>query len=250
MIKKISTVLAKGTLFAASIMLIVAMSALTFESYIYDYKGSSVVKLTRTSLARSGGTGFSIKAPSGKLYTLTNAHICQIGQTLVAHRQDGKMQTVSVVKIYPEHDLCIMTAVQGVRPLSIASSLKKHERLWLIGHPSLRDATLESGHFVGPTTIRLRSKCSPRHQQTVNAILTKNPNLIGIIVAQQYQYLFCTKEMTANHINNIAYGGNSGSPVLNKFGNVVGVLYAGSPSQPTASYIVPLKEVHKFLKDL
>ncbi len=250
MLKKILVTVGKGTALAVMLSTFVALSALTFESYIYDYKGSSVVKITRTSAARSGGTGFAIKAPSGKSYTLTNAHICRMGQNLVAHKQNGEMQAVKVIKIYPKHDLCIMTAVAGLRPLKIASNIQKHERLWLIGHPSLRDATLESGHFVGPTTIRLQSKCSSKHQKAVNAILTKNPNLIGIIVAQQYQFRYCTKQMTANHINNIAYGGNSGSPVLNMFGNVVGVLYAGSPSQPTASYIVPLNEVHKFLKDL
>ena len=90
---------------------ICAIAAVSYESYLYDYKGASVVKLTRTPMQFSGGTGFQIKAPSGKQYILTNAHICQIADSLYAKTQSGKISVVDVIKIYPHHDLCIMKPI-------------------------------------------------------------------------------------------------------------------------------------------
>ena len=98
----------------------VAIFACLFESYLYTYKGSSVVKLTKTYNGKRGGTGFQVKAPSGKQYTLTNAHICAAGNKLIAHTQYGKKVEVKVIEIYKKHDLCIMDPVKEVRPLKIA----------------------------------------------------------------------------------------------------------------------------------
>lgn len=218
--------------------------AIFYESeFMYNYKGSSVVMLT---YGRSGGTGFRVKAPSGKYYILTNAHICRINNSLIA-KGNGNNTLINVIEIYDKHDLCIMEDIPEIPALSIASSLEKRERLWLIGHPALRPLTLESGHFVAPMDINLWSEC-PKSQwksQMIDMDL-ENAELEEIIMRMAG---YCTIQMTSNHLNNISYGGNSGSPVLNKWGNVVGVLFAGSPSQPTSSYMVPLKEIYKFLED-
>lgn len=243
--------LSKSILLVLLIAGTVATSATLFESYLYEYKGSSVVKLTMTYEGRSGGTGFQIKAPSGKQYTLTNAHICRIGDSLIAHAQNGVKKKIRVIKIYDKHDLCIMEPVAGLRSLKIADNIELHERVWLIGHPALRDLTLESGHFVGNANIRIITECKTKpNQKEIDRLMKKrNPTIKDIIKLFQLMANLCTKRMTSQHINNISYGGNSGSPVVNKWGNVVGVLYAGRRDQNTASHTVPIKEIHKFLKD-
>jgi len=271
MIKKMLKILSRSLITTLAILGIIAFGATLFETYIYDYKGSSVVKLTRTYAGRSGGTGFLVKAPNGKLFTLTNAHICRIADKLIAHKQDGDKQEVKVIKIYEKHDLCIMEPVTGLRPLKIAKSIQHHERVWLIGHPSLRALTLESGHFVGTQNIKLSTTCSASELKTYEEKLlkeiediekkilnSKNPGeqiglsfrLLEIVMELQRVSLgYCIKNMVSQHINNIAYGGNSGSPVVDKFGNVIGVLFAGRGDQPTASFTVPLAEIKKFLED-
>lgn len=235
------------------VLSVTALGAMLFEAYIYDYKGNSVVMLTKTQLAQRGGTGFIVEAPSGKKYTLTNAHICKIGDQLVAHTQNSKTHTIKVIEIYPEHDLCIMEAVPGLRALKVASNIDLHERVWLIGHPALRPLTLESGHFAGDMDIQVYGACSTElAEKVLKKIESKKEEEITLDDLEQLLMLMagmCIKPHNAQYINNISYGGNSGSPVVNKFGNVVGVLFAGSRSQPTSSYTVPISEIHKFLKD-
>ena len=218
--------------------------AMLFESYLYDYKGSSVVMLTKSLSKYSGGTGFQIKLPSGKLAIMTNKHICELGKWLYAHTQDGKSQLVKVIEEYKGHDLCLMTPVKNLRPLKIARDLDLHERVWLVGHPALRPLTLESGHYVGPIRIRMYVSCRGKRRRPVEVPIKSN------ILEEFFKMYYngCMKYFNTHHINNIAYGGNSGSPVINKYGNVIGVLFAGSRSQNTSSYIVPLKYVKDFLK--
>lgn len=246
---KIVQTILRGAALCIMLLAFIGLANTTYDSYIYNHKGSSVVKITKTFAERSGGTGFMVQAPSGKKYILTNAHICAMGKTLVVKDFNGKKRLSSVYKVYKKHDLCLMNAVSNVPALKVASNIQLREKVFLIGHPALRPLTKEAGHFVGRLNIRLLTKCSKFHRNILKKIWTKMPNIQGLIVMSRYRSKYCTKTRSSNHINNIAYGGNSGSPVLNIWGNVVGVLYAGRRDQPTSSHTVPLKEIKEFLKD-
>lgn len=250
--KKILKLTTRAALRLLTILGVIAVAAMGFEAYLYDYKGSSVVKITRTHAARSGGTGFQIEAPSGKKYILTNAHICKMGKNLIAHDQNGISTEISVIEIDTAHDLCIMEPIDGLRSLRIASDVVYHERVWLIGHPALRPLTLESGHFAGVVDIDLYSRCSKKLNSKQLDDFSKTGDINSIEDLEKFLMLMsgmCIVKRNAQYINNIAYGGNSGSPVVDKFGNVIGVLFAGRRDQPTASYTVPLRAIHKFLED-
>ena len=252
MIMKTLKHLINSILLTACILATVVSGAILYETYMYNYTGASVVKLTS---GFSGGTGFQVTAPSGETYILTNAHICRIANELDAHSNtDEFLGTVKVIEIDKKHDLCIMESIRGLRALDVADTIDLYERVWLLGYPGLRPLTLESGHFAGSVEINLAVKCpQPKKKKKKESIKSEDPDLdkiIGDLLDELMGYFdYCTRRYKAQYINNIAYGGNSGSPVLDKWGNVIGVLFAGSPSQPTSSYTVPLEYIHAFLKD-
>ncbi len=246
--KKVFKTLANGLILCIIGLAFISTSHEVYDKYLYELKASSVVKITKTYAAQRGGTGFLVKAPSGKKYIMTNAHICSMGDKLVVTDYKGRKRISKVHEVYPKHDLCLMNAVSDVPALYIASNIEKRERVHLIGHPGLRGLSFESGYFVGPTTIQLVGVCNSKNYRKIENLLKIEPEM-PLIKLERLIQQFCTTSMTSNHINVISYGGNSGSPVLNKFGNVVGVLYAGRRDQNTASHMVPLTEIKKFLKN-
>jgi len=49
------------------------------------------------------------------------------------------------------------------------------------------------------------------------------------------------------HLTCYSRGGNSGSPVVDFYGQLIGVLYAGNPGDQFESYAVPLSFIKDFL---
>ena len=57
----------------------------------------------------------------------------------------------------------------------------------------------------------------------------------------------CIRKYRSYSTTAVAYPGNSGSPVVNRYGNVIGVLFAGSSQQERDNYVVPLAELKRVL---
>lgn len=201
----------------AVVCLLFAYVPLLQDYYYYDYKGSSVVRITYKDNLNAGGSGFQVEAPSGLQYIITNKHVCAVanefGEVMVS-TTTGERKVLRVLDRYKEHDLCVIEPFEGLRPMRLASNIYRSERVYLIGHPRLADLTFERGYFRGKKKIQMR---------------------IGWFDSFSF--------------NLIAYGGNSGSPIIDVYGNVVSVLFAGSPSYPNFTYGVPLRYIRDFLKD-
>lgn len=213
------------------------------DSYYRDYVGDAVVRIMNLEKS-GGGSGFHVEAKSGKTYILTNAHVCEVateGKLLV--ERNGEEMIRNIIKVYEQHDLCLIEAMpepEGV--LEIASSIDQGDDIVLVGHPGLRNLTLSQGEFIGQDIIEMiNSKALKKEQCTGKWI--ENPMFIFFYGREA----LCIESFVTSAISAVAYGGNSGSPVVNKYGNVVGVLFAGS-SQPTDSHMVPLNNVKDFLK--
>lgn len=207
-------------------------------NYIRNKVGSQVVMLTEKT-GQAGGTGFAIKTPSGDVLTLTNAHVCGLADkngTIYAKTDSKRSMPLKVVEVYTKADLCLVSKMPGMTGISVAGSVDIGEELGLVGHPRLLPLTLSRGQLLGYGKVAVLVATEPCEEE-VGMYKTVNTAWGPICV-----------ELADSAFTNIpAFGGNSGSPVVNIFGNVVGVLYAGD-DEVNWGILVPLEAVQDFLK--
>jgi S1-C subfamily serine protease len=205
-----------------------------------DSVGPSIVSLTKPSLNTTGGTGFAVVAPSGAVYTLTNAHICALAENnkLMAHKEDGTEILIKVLEVSPEADMCLAEAVPGVPGLLLAHSLKPHQLVIALGHPLLLPLVFNYGYVIGEETVEVADEgdkdCSgpAKHKESV-------PTFLGVED-------ICVVSRLATNTSTVIYPGNSGSPMLDSSGDVAGIYFAGS-SRTNWGSAVPLRQVKAFL---
>lgn len=170
------------------------------------------------------GSGSHIRW-KGKSYILTNRHICEAA---IQYNKNKKVvqvddQQAEIVKIGVMHDLCVLKSKRKEGLEISLFAAKPLDKITLIGFPRGVGKVIREGRIIGDTVIRMVGR-------------------VGKLV-----YL---RLMHSTQISATAYPGNSGSPVLNNKGLVIGVLFAGSPSYPHEPFIVPHKYLLDFLKDL
>lgn len=161
------------------------------------------------------GTGFYIKYLN-RTFILTNAHVCAISYELKIFPkiQFGNM-IEDVIAIDTEHDLCLVSSSRASGLELSLSSLDPMEKIFLVGYPRGLEKTIREGRLISSMfEVIPWVKNTPIRIQQISAT---------------------------------AYPGNSGSPITNTSGEVVGVLFAGDESYPHEPYVVPLEAIHKFL---
>lgn len=214
------------------------------DAYYRDYVGDAVVRIMNLEKT-GGGTGFHVEAESGKTYILTNAHICEVAQNgKLLVEKNGEEMVRNVIKVYEQHDLCLVQAMpepEGV--LEIAKGISVGEDVIVIGHPGLRDLTVSKGEFIGQTTIEMVNLDAQSEKECAGEWI-ENP----IFMFYFGQPAVCLETFITSAVSAPIYGGNSGSPTVNKYGNVVGVIFAGS-GQIHDAHMVPLNNVKDFLKE-
>lgn len=205
--------------------------------------GESVVQvLSMTS--EGGGTGFAIQGASGKNYIMTNRHVCeaQANGTIRVRIREGYTIYRRVVYMDRVHDLCLVEGVVGLAPLSIGSDQNKGDLMYVVGHPGLRQLTTSVGEYIGRKGIELLYD-APTREQCPGRVFELGP-FQQIIYGMEFA---CLRRYEALATSAVIYGGNSGSPVVNRWGNLIGVAFAGSTEQERDNYVVPLYYVKRLL---
>lgn len=178
-----------------------------------------------------GGSGFVVKAKSGRLYIATNAHVCGTeGATLIVEIADTGVKYVeTAVFVSVEQDLCLITLTdQRYEPLKIGKAPLRGEAVYTVGHPFLNGLTIFSGHVVDHTSVEVAyddEGCEGGHFERT---------FFGPV---------CVREMLAMNVTAQSNPGNSGGPLLNADGEVVGIVFAGGRAGNFALYPERLKEI-------
>jgi len=254
------------------------------SNYIRSSVGKNVVMITSED-GRGGGTGFHVQLPSGGTAILTNAHICLMefnGNVNVFANGATTPTRRRVIDISRNHDLCLVEGFKGFSGIPIdngylstglGSGPYLGEIMGLIGHPRLNALTLTRGETIDKRNILLLfginlpdNRCiginlsakefkakaasteimSPvlagRYTPTLDVILKE----LNLLLSTAASPRICIAQLEADQITNITHPGNSGSPVVNAYGKLQGVLFAGN-KQVNNGYMVPLSVIKAFL---
>lgn len=202
------------------------------------------------NIAGSGATGFIVKGKSGKFYTMTNNHVCELEKsgTMLGNYQDDTY-VLKVIKRYPMNDLCVMSAPKTANhAFKIAKSYDLGQTAYAIGHPQLEPLSVSTGELSDEILVTVvvgynvapESCTGPTYELQTD--LGPQAMFFGIVNA-------CVRSIQGNTSSIIIAPGNSGSPIVDVWGSVVGVAFAAN-EYGTRSYIVPLRDLQAFLKDL
>ena len=220
------------------------------RDYLRATVGSKVVRIVRLDEkgdVRGGGTGFLVKAPSGTSYILTNSHVCAmaVAGELIVEMPGGNLLSRRVVQDSDWTDLCLVEGLPGQEGLELAGSYDVGEMVAAVGHPHLMPLTISKGEIVSHTETTYLSgiigfgKEEKDCQRKYNKIEDLDTFFGPIRV--------CTVTVKSLQTTIVGLPGNSGSPIVNAYGHLVGVLFAGD-NDVHWSMIVPLEDINKFLK--
>lgn len=214
------------------------------KNYIATNVGTRVISLRNPKNRGNGGTGFVLKTKSGHNVTITNAHICRLahnGSLDAVMPNSSRVVSLKVLEVSATSDLCAVESPPVIEGLTLANSLSKYQTIGVVGHPKLQPTTLSLGQITTlheVITVMIGMQVT---EEACNAMGgDKFYNIMGLLTV-------CVKNLPAARTNVVVYGGNSGSPVVNIYGNVVGVLFA-SDSDTNWGFIVPLKLLTEFLE--
>jgi len=170
--------------------------------------------VVEVSTGSSKGTGFSISADG---LIVTNAHVIEDTHTLsVIFPEEGIMQA-KLVQSYPDVDLAILQVTGDELPslpLAEDPSYSQNEHVYFIGNPLAFTGIANEGTLLESTYLE-------DWQEPV--MMMKAP----------------------------VYRGNSGSPVLNNDGEVIGIVFATMKKEPygQVGLFVPVQELHRILNN-
>jgi S1-C subfamily serine protease len=218
------------------------------RSYLRKYVGSRVYKVMIPN--SGGGTGFAIKAPSGRSYILTNDHICALARHSSIYLKDGLFSiSTKIISRSDKTDLCLLTAPTNEIGLDLANYTPMlGDQVFAIGHPGLDLLTLSNkGEIISISSTKLTERAIrvPLNTTEDGECDTDNPKFhIETIEGDDY----CVVDVPSVYNTSVLIKqGSSGSPLVDFYGDVVGVV-AGMDSY-TWGVAVTLKDVKEFLAD-
>jgi S1-C subfamily serine protease len=258
--KKLETT-AKNSLAALALLVVILGLPKLHNAYIRHYVGDSVVMLTNNIPGKSesygGGTGFHVTAQSGKTVVISNRHVCMAGKNqgfmYGSVRGKTKYHKLKIVELYSNADLCVLEPIKGVKPLKLGSEPTEGQSVWAVGHPNLQPRTVTKGEVqgfewmmfaVGAIGYNDFSEEDCKYANRFLTAISKEKLGLKVILNRTNKNMFTQEssnskgdvvlcvERNLSMITTVnIYKGNSGSPVVDDFGNVVSVMFATNNDQ-------------------
>jgi len=249
---------------------------LAYKVYLRDGLKAKVVYLTPENHSQKpdqgGGTGFHIIAPSGKVYIMTNRHVCN-------DAVDGKLwavvegktsdHQVKVIYASDSFDLCLVEAIPGVGGLTVGDAPNAGDNIYYLGHPRLQQDTFVAGEAIGYHQLVVTmgvigrtlkpEQCKSKDEYAIeetelqvllNGFQSGHAAVTDVDLVQLIQkgpkVKVCYEKGQALVTTLMIYAGASGSPMVDSFGKLIGVVYA-APVTGGWGYGVTLADIKQIL---
>lgn len=213
-------------------------------SLLRSYVSSKVVKITNQTL-NHGGTGVHVKTPHGSTFILTNAHVCRVAENgfVWVTSEEGITIPRRVIESSNFTDLCLIEGMPGKSGLSLGNEPEVGDIEAVIGHPKLMPTTVSRGEIIGTTEVDVMDHVitdpdSDRCDMPKNKI-EEIMSMFGLV-------RICLIHIKAYLSNIVILPGNSGSPMVNKYGSLVGLAFAGDDDVHWGCIVI-LSDIEKFL---
>lgn len=214
----------------------------------------SIVKVLNTA-GTGGGTGWATKSSQGRPVIVTNDHVCAVetGGYVVLEQEGGKKSIKAILARNFERDLCVIEGLD-IPALDLASNPpRRFDPITVFGHPLLNPTTPAYGQYVADGIMEVGF--NPEEDGTCRGgeLMTskKRPPNFGVPHTETPMNFFgsvCVLSMELSYTTVSIYPGNSGSPVTNADGDVVGVINSASPRDNRGNFI-PLVYVREILEE-
>jgi S1-C subfamily serine protease len=206
---------------------------------LYEDSRQSIVQ---TITDGGKGTGFAV----GPNLFVTDAHCVQGDKEIKIIGQDGTKYRAKLVDIDDINDLALLEIVSdkpiNFKPLELgkSESLKPDDRVYAVGHPlGLPNLYISPGYHREQTTQR----------DVYNSLGAKevgDPNSFKLTPKEAADFnQFQSRPMLWGRVH-IEHG-NSGGPLLNESGRVVGVSDLGSTTDSSNTFYTPVERVNAML---
>lgn len=198
----------KATLIVCVIGIIPVLTTPSNEEYkrdiVRDY-ASYVRPMTRLDGSRYCSS--STIDFAGSILTVTNKHCCDYESFPGSYRLiNGALE--KILYISDSHDVCVLTSGDTESPIKVARrDVKVLDVVLVLGYPRGTFLTPRKGHVVAKDVF----------------VSTGGP------------------KRPSHFLSTTTYPGNSGSPVFNENGELVGLIYAGSRTLVTYGITVPYR---------
>jgi hypothetical protein len=211
--------------------LILSVSILSCSS---KFTEKSIVKVLNAD-GTGGGTGFVTDSEGSKVIG-NNDHVCQVafGGYVRIEQDDGTPGLKQILRRSFNRDLCVVEGIDAPSLKLSKDAPKRFDRVKVLGHPGLRPTAPSEGVYTGMGIVPIGF--SSRPDGTC-------PD--GSESVQSFFGSFCVLQMELGYTTAIVVGGNSGSPITNSNGEVIGVINS-SDNEGHHGMFVPLN----YLKDI
>ncbi len=203
-------------------------------------------KSTYRLVSSSGhGSAVAVKAPSGKVYLISNMHVCinSINRMMFAVNYENKSELVKVVHISYDTDLCLLSAPKDAVAITKSKrTIYQNDKVYAVGYMNragFRQA--RDGYIIrtGNGTLNLGANFSGCGKGKTFKI--------SYTIATGQQAEICLLNINSYVLNMSIAPGVSGGPLVDEYGQLIGIMY-GTENNITAMAI-PLTNVKKYIKN-